>query len=53
MQASNTMSKPAGCHTEHSSPTWGNRRGGPRSRALFLSFRNKGSNFAPVSKNVT
>lgn len=53
MQAPNTRSKPASCHTEHSIPTWGDMHGGPRSRALFLSFRNKSSNFAPVSKNVT
>lgn len=38
---------------QHSSPMWGDMGGGPRSRALFPSFWNKGSNFAPVSRNVT
>lgn len=38
---------------QNSSPMWGDMGGGPRSRALFPSFRNKGSNFAPVSRNVT
>lgn len=38
---------------QHSNPMWGDMGGGPRSRALFPSFWNKGSNFAPVSRNVT